>query len=132
MCYCTDPFFEMAKLKQDGKKSLRGSLAHHTSCQNLTLLPLLTLNLISLKKFSIFLQIHFQTPHPADPDGNLVNQSDLSSPYFACNTCLHFWFLSVPNLHNHLESKALLNSLIDRIPKPTWSIRLYIEFHPTQ
>lgn len=60
----TNPFLERANLKQEGNRSLRGSLEHYTSNQNLTPSPLLTLNLMWLKNTSMFLLIPFQSSHP--------------------------------------------------------------------
>ena len=86
-------------------ESFRALPPYHLSCPNLTLLPSPILKQILAPNLSHPGIMPFQRLKP--PLGLLTTsevQSPHNTPYFAPMTCLQNWWLSSPNLHNHLSN----------------------------
>ena len=115
----------IAKANKEGKESFKGISLHHTSCQNLTLLPLPISNLILDLKVPHTFLIDFRnlTSWPSLPSRR--HQPPSYSSNFPKN-CSPNLSLSKVNLQHHFPQKALL--IVDKslIPRPCLFLSLQI------
>ena len=88
-----------------GKDSLRDMSPHHTSSQNLTLVPSPTSNLMNVENLAQPHCIYFQGLTPYGPLEGFVHQPPSIEPDFTSTTCLINDSLSNPNLQSHFPKK---------------------------
>lgn len=132
ICSITGPSFLSARLKKPGNNLQNEFSVHQESIQNLTLSPLLNLNLENRRIYPTLYRSpsKYHTPH--SPLRLSDDPTVLLFPILGSYDISTKVSQSLPILRSHLHNKALFILWTDWIPKPSWPRALLIAAQLTQ